>query len=364
MTPTTPGASRRRFLLASAAWGLATPAALAAAAPAHAAPTRTAGRAPTGAPPGTPPPGARARVVRENRVDERITDLTLASPALGEHAAVRLLTPRGWHPRPAHGRCWPTLYLLPEGGGDHLSWTDHHRIQDLASLHDTLVVMPAMPLYGFYTDWWNHGAGGPPRVESFHLREVIPLMERDYGAGPRRAAAGESQGGFGALSYTARHPGLFRAAASYSGFVHPLLHPHAVRAGMTYLGMDWLALWGHPDRQRHLWAAHDPACLTHRYAGVPVYLSCGDGRLGPLDPPDTEPDDHIPGLEDPDNPFPDDVLSPTEAIMREENEALAPLLRAAGARLTTHFHAGTHDPPYWARELRASLPMLLDALHG
>nr|WP_246112118.1 alpha/beta hydrolase-fold protein [Streptomyces hawaiiensis] len=69
-------------------------------------------------------------------------------------------------------------------------------------------------------------------------------MERGHGAGSRRAAAGESQGGFRAPSYAARHPGLFNAVACYSGFVHPLHHPHAVRAGMTYLGLDWPALWG------------------------------------------------------------------------------------------------------------------------
>ncbi|MFJ7419668.1 alpha/beta hydrolase-fold protein [Streptomyces uncialis] len=110
------------------------------------------------------------------------------------------LTPDGWHARrPA--RRWPTLYLLPGGDGDHLPWTQDYGIQQLPALRHTLVVMPEMPLFGFCSDWWNHGAGGPPAVESFHLREVLPLMEREYGAGPRRAVAGQSQGGFGALSY-------------------------------------------------------------------------------------------------------------------------------------------------------------------
>ncbi|MFI1827040.1 alpha/beta hydrolase [Streptomyces sp. NPDC020412] len=308
------------------------------------------------------PAAPRAEVLREEHSGRRIVDLTVSSTALGRSAKVRLLTPHGWHARrPVHR--WPTLYLLPGGDGDHLPWTESYGIERLAELRHVLVVMPEMPLFGFYTDWWQHGAGGPPAVESFHLSEVLPLVEKYYGAGPRRAVAGQSQGGFGALSYTARHRGLFRAAASYSGYVHPHQHPRAVRAAMQYLGLDWLALWGHPERQRHIWQAHDPAYLTRRLAGVPVHLSCGDGRLGPLDPPDTLPDEHIPGLEDPEDPFPADVLSPTEAIMRAENEKLAPLLRAAGARVATHFHSGTHDPPYWSREFRVSLPMLLAALH-
>ncbi|MEU3049960.1 alpha/beta hydrolase-fold protein [Streptomyces sp. NPDC006984] len=305
--------------------------------------------------------GGGAEVVEETFPGRRIVDLVVNSVALARPAGVRLLTPENWHTQRPVQR-WPVLLLLPGGDGDHLAWTRDYGIQDLPALRHTLVVMPEMPLFGFCTDWWNHGEGGPPAVETFHLHEVLPLVERFYEAGTRRVVAGQSQGGFGAVSYTARHRGMFRAAASYSGFVHPLQHPRAVRAAMDYLGLEWTALWGDPVRQRAIWQAHDPTYLAHRLTRIPVWLSCGDGRLGPLDPPDTPPDEHIPGLEDPDAPFPADVLSPTEAIMREENEALAPVLRAAGALVTTRFHAGTHDPAYWSRELRASLPTLLQAL--
>ncbi|WP_237321104.1 alpha/beta hydrolase family protein [Streptomyces sp. JJ36] len=212
--------------------------------------TAAAGPAAAGPAPGAPPGGGpgRPRVVAERHTGDRITDLTLYSPAPGGPAGVRLLTPDGWRDRARGGR-WPALYLLPGGEGDHLPWTRDYAIQELPALRDSLVVMPEMPLYGFSSDWWNHGAGGPPRVATFPLDEVVPLVEGHYGAGPRRVVAGQSQGGFGALSYAARRPGMFRAAAGYSGFVHPLQHPHAVRAGMTHLGLDWLALWGHPERQ-------------------------------------------------------------------------------------------------------------------
>ncbi|TDC72184.1 alpha/beta hydrolase [Streptomyces hainanensis] len=315
---------------------------------------------------GVAPPAVargRPRTVREVPVGERLVDLSFDSPSLGGPARVRLLTPVGWERR-RPGHRWPTLYLLPGGDGDHLTWTVDFGLKTVPELRDVLVVMPDMPLFGFFTDWWNHGAGGPPRVESYHLREVVPLVESRYGAGDRRVAGGLSQGGFGALSYAARHPGLFRAAASYSGFVHPHQHPHAVRAGMTYLGLDWLALWGDPERQGEVWRAHDPAHHARLLADLPLYLACGDGRLGELDPPDTAPDEEIPGLEDPADPFPDDVYSPTETVLLAENHTLADLLRAEGAEPATHFYAGTHAPAYWDRELHASLPMLLDALHG
>jgi len=302
-----------------------------------------------------------ARVVHEERTGPRIVDLTVESPALAGRGTVRLLTPDGWEQRGPSDR-WPVLYLLAGGDGDFATWTRDYAVQKLPQLRDVLVVMPQMPLFGFYSDWWNGGKGGPPGVETFHLDEVRPLLERHYGAGTRRAAAGESQGGYGALLYAARHPGLFGAVASFSGFVHPLQHPHAVRAGMTYLGLDWRAVWGDPVAQRRNWQAHDPYYLAERLRHTPVHLAAGDGTAGVLDPPDVEPDPEIPGLEDPADPFPKDVISPTETIMQRESLAVAGRLKAVGAPVSTHFYAGTHSPPYWERELHRSLPMLLDAL--
>ncbi|MFJ9112346.1 alpha/beta hydrolase [Streptomyces sp. NPDC102283] len=310
-----------------------------------------------------PPDGGSTgiRVTEERWIGHRLLELTVRSTALGGPAKVRLLTPDGWEER-GGGERWPVLYLLAGGHGDPEAWTEDYAVERLPQLRDVLVVMPSMPVFGFYSDWWNHGAGGAPRVETFHLDEVRPLLERFYGAGDRRVAAGESQGGFGALAYAARHPGLFRAVAALSGYVHPLQHPRAVRAGLDYLGLDRLALWGDPVAQRRIWQDQDPYYRPERLRGVEVHLSSGDGRAGVLDPPGTEPDPHVPGLEDPEDPFPKDVLSPTEAIMEAENRAMASRLRAHGVAVTTHFYRGTHSPPYWERELRGALPALLRTL--
>ncbi|MFY1670334.1 alpha/beta hydrolase-fold protein [Plantactinospora sp. WMMB334] len=80
--------------------------------------------------------------------------------------------------------------------------------------------------------WWNGGRYGPPAWGTFHLDEVRPILERGYGAGPRRAVAGASMGGYGALGYATPRPGIFRAVASYSGSVH-LLHPDSVTGWRT-----------------------------------------------------------------------------------------------------------------------------------
>ncbi|WP_253194764.1 alpha/beta hydrolase-fold protein [Streptomyces sp. MP131-18] len=336
--------SRRRFMTAAAAFGGA------AAAVGLAGGARAAGR-------------GGARVARERRTGDRLVELTIDSPALGGQETVVLLTPRGWERRAA-GRTWPVLWLLPGGDGDERIWTEQHLVQDIGELRDTLVVMPGMPLFGFYTDWWNGGAGGPPAVETFHLREVLPLLERDYGAGRARAVGGDSQGGFGALSYTARHPGLFRAAASYSGAVHPLAHPEVWLSGARYVGVDGTAIFGDPVAQRHVWEAHDPWYLADALRHTPVYLAAGDGTAGELDGPDPEPDPFIPGTEEWVERLPDDVISLTEAICGIETRALADRLIMRGTPVTAHFYPGTHGGTYGRRELRSSMPLLLRALDG
>jgi len=118
----------------------------------------------------------------------------------------------------------PDIHRLADNGccDTYDSWTRETDVEELARLRQVLVVMPEGGPVGWYSDWWNHGAGGPPAWETFHLRELRQVLEAGHGAGDRRVIAGLSMGGFGALSYAARQPGLFHAVASYSGAVHPL----------------------------------------------------------------------------------------------------------------------------------------------
>jgi len=290
--------------------------------------------------------GGGASVVAEQRVGTHLVDLTVRSPALGRTAQVRLLTPDGWEKRRPGDR-WPVFYLLHGCCDSYDSWTRETDVEELGALRNTLVVMPDGGPAGWYSNWWNHGAGGPPAWETFHLRELRRLLERYYGAGHRRVIAGLSMGGFGALSYAARNPEMFRAVASYSGVVHPLIQgfPEGLMEMLTEFGEDPLALWGDPVAQRRIWEAHDPYYLAKRLRSTPVFLSCGDGTAGPFDPPGTT----------------DDL----EALLNTMNHALAPRLERAGVPLTTDFYGpGTHTWPYWERELHRSLPMLLGALRG
>ncbi|MFE6357875.1 alpha/beta hydrolase [Streptomyces rochei] len=289
-----------------------------------------------------------AEVVAVTQVADRQVDLSVRSTALGGRTVkVRLLTPDGWEPADRRRQHWPTLWLLHGCCGDYTSWTARTDVAETAALRDVLVVMPEAGWNGWYSDWWNHGEGGDPAWETFHTEELRHLLERDWGAGRDRVVAGLSMGGQGALLYAARHPGMFKATASYSGSAHPLLNDESVNRILGFFAgqdNDPLRVWGDPVAQRRIWKAHDPFHLAKRLRSIPVYLSCGDGTTGPLDAPGS--------------------TSALEADFERQNLALVEQLRRVGARhLTTNFYgAGTHGWAYWERELHASLPMLLGAL--
>ncbi|TDC40077.1 esterase family protein [Micromonospora sp. 15K316] len=284
-----------------------------------------------------------AYVARETTVGPRLVDLTIQSPALGATANVRLLTPDGWEQR-RRGDRWPVLYLLHGCCDSYLSWTRSTDVASIPELRDVLVVMPEAGAAGWYSDWWNGGEGGTPAWETFHLREVRQIIERGYGAGPERAVAGLSMGGFGALSYAARHPGMFRAAASFSGVLHPLRDASFWLPFFGRTGLDPYDLWGDPVAQRRLWAAHDPYHLAKRLRHAALFVASGDGTAGgPFDQPG--------------------ATDSLEALIHQENVDVVERLREVGVSVETDFYGpGTHSWPYWQRELHRALPMLLDAL--
>jgi diacylglycerol O-acyltransferase/trehalose O-mycolyltransferase len=274
-----------------------------------------------------------AQVVDVEPVHERVVDLSIASPAVGDQH-VRLILPATWEQHPAAR--WPVLYLLHGRWDDYGSWTRETDVVELTADHDLLVVMPDGGQQGFYSDWWNGGTGGPPRWETFHLVELPQLLERDWRAGERRAVAGLSMGGFGAISYAARQPGVFRAAASFSG-VLDILRP----------GVEAPAeLWGDREAQAEIWTAHDPVSLAAALRGTPLFVAYGDGEPGPLDAPGAAVDE-------------------LEAWLAGMNETFIERLAELGIAATVDaYGAGTHTWPYWERSLHRVMPLLLDALAG
>lgn len=292
-------------------------------------------------------PGA-ATLVSERAVTPRLLDLTVHSTALNADVGVRLLLPKDWDSAP--NRTWPTLYLLHGccGQNGYTAWTGATDIAAFTANTDVLIVMPEGGLTGFYSNWWNGGNGGAPAWETFHLTELRALLESHYRSGNARAIAGLSMGGFGALSYAARHPGMFKAAASYSGLVDTTYQgvrsTNVIQNFVGQYGFDRNALWGDPTAQAGVWAAHNPYALASNLRGAKVFLSAGNGQPGPFDAATSGTDT-------------------LEQLIGEQSAATATQLQAKGVSVTTDFYGpGHHAWPYWQQELHRSFPMLMHAI--
>ena len=303
----------------------------------------TAGPAASTAPPASAAPaaaasapaGARAiTVVRRRRLGPRLEEWTLRTPALSGPTRVRVLLPAGY--RSDATRRWPVLYLLHGANSDDTSWTRFGDAERITARAPMIVVMPDGGADGWYTDWYAGDRTVPPRWETYHVGELVPWLDATYrtvAAKRGRAIAGLSMGGYGALSYAARHPGTFAAAASFSGALE--------------IGSE--DAWGVRSANEARWRAHLPISLASRLRSLAlVEIRTGDGRPGPLDRPATQPGCPACSL---------------ERFLHPANVRLHRRLQALGIRhVWDDYGPGTHDWPYWRRDLRETLPDLVAAL--
>ncbi|OXM73122.1 MULTISPECIES: alpha/beta hydrolase [Amycolatopsis] len=287
-----------------------------------------------------------AKVVTETWIDDRTVDLEIDSPALGRTGMVRLIVPVKWRAEPA--RTWPTLWLLHGccEPADYQSWDRFTDVKAFTADKDAIVVMPSDGEAGMYTKWWNFGLKSTPDWDRFHTEEVRQIVERGYRGGTRRAVAGVSIGGYGALAYAFLHKGMFGAAASYSGIPNTLFPgtPEVIQGILIRAGhYNFFDLWGDEKASWPIWWSRNPYDHIDDLRGTALYISCGDGRTGPLDPP---------GQWDP--------LEPAALLT---SRSFTDKLKLMGVPATVDYYgAGTHSWPYWERALHNSWPVLAPAL--
>jgi len=256
-------------------------------------------------------------------------------------STVRVILPAGYGDSRVR---YPVLYLLHGAGDTYASWTEKTDVQEFSRQLPLIIVMPDGGHdrnAGFYSDWVD----GSRQWETFHTRVLPRWVERHFRTlrgGRHRAVAGLSMGGFGAMSYAARHPGLFRAAASFSGAVDTLYGdapaPILFAAGVVQLGV-----WGDPVADARTWRAHDPVDLARRLRGTALFVATGDGTPG-----------------GPAGDVDDDLAYLAEQVIAGMNHAFAEGLDAAGVSFARDFyHGGYHGWPYWQRELHWSLPQIM-----
>ncbi len=302
------------------------------------------------------PAAARGlKVVSSRSIGARERSIQFVSGALGGRSVnVRVLLPSDYAANP--GRRYPVLYLLHGTGGVGADWLTQGYAEELTRGVPVIFVMPdasLAPVDGWYTNWYNRGRGGAPAWESFHISELIPWVDRHLrtvASRRGRAIAGASMGGFGALSYAARHPDLFTSVGAFSPVAEIATDRYAIEAqtgeiesaGESSAAGSATAVFGPRGGTHELgWQAHDPAALAPNLRDTDIHLWVGNGRRGPLDV--------APPVRDTDEPR-----------LRRLTLLFAAHLRALDIRHTlSAYGSGTHSWAYFRRDLTQYLPGLL-----
>ena len=300
---------------------------------------------------------AGIHVVGSRWVDTRLLDVTVSTTALAAPVHVNVLVPDSYTTHRASR--YPSLYLLhgcaagrPSTGLEYQDWTAGLDAERITATTDAIVVMPEAGGGGFYTDWVNGGNGGPPMWETFHVGQLVPWIDANFRTIPdrgERAIAGLSMGGFGALSYAARHPDVFGTTASFSGAAD-LTDPvdQAEPASSVVVAACAAADGGGPDStfgshqtDELNWRAHDPARIAGNLSDTAIYLYTGNGQPGPLDPPGRGTD-------------------AIEVLAGQATVLFHTRLEALGIpSFFDDYGAGTHTGPYSERDLRDVLPRIV-----
>ena len=263
----------------------------------------------------------------------QFNDVPAEAPASPKSLPVNVLLPDGF----ARTKRYPVLYLLHGHGDSYWSWfaPKNGDLLNTARGFPGIVVMPEAG-QGWYTDWWNGGTRGSPGWESYHLRELIPLVERRLPIRRGRrwhAIAGLSMGGEATMYYAAQRPDYFGSAAAFSPPVS--IQRPEWPAGFNTQGQDYATVFGSVDG--FYATGHNPLRLVANLRWTRLFVGVGDGT--PQTPDDV------------DNVF----GQVAERELRAHADEFVPAARAAGASVTYEPLGGVHDWPYWRRYLRDAI---------
>jgi S-formylglutathione hydrolase FrmB len=289
------------------------------------------------------------QVLSSQQLDSRLVQLQLSTPALKSPTGVRILLPADYDQQTDR---YPVLYLLHGAQGNDTDWTTHADAEAITAGAPLIVVMPDGGKGGWYTDWVNRRAYGPPEWETYHVNELIPWVDDHYrtiATRDGRAIAGLSMGGFGAMSYASRHPDLFTWAGSFSGAVditHDLPVVGAIAATAFLDGGLPGDQFGNRLIMSANWQAHDPWTQAPNLRGMTVEIDTGNGAPGPYDTGAT-------------------LGDPLEEQVHEMSLSLHQRLLSLGIpHIWDDYGPGTHTWPYWQRDLRQAMPSIMSTLRA
>jgi S-formylglutathione hydrolase FrmB len=281
------------------------------------------------------------------------------SPTRGTHFNV--LLPRSYD---SSARRYPVLYLFAGLAGNQNSWlaqTDLvHFTDSFVGDQAVIVVNIADSDFGTDADWRN----GRWLWESLIVERLIPYIDshfRTLADRSHRAIAGDSGGGWTTMHIAARHPDLFAAAGSFSGFLDLALTAPSPVGESAILPVFELTdgcgggnppfdagVFGDPLTSDVWWHDASPIDLAGNLHGLSLYVASGNGvpctagdvasQLGP---------------------------PPVEPLIDRMSQEFSAALTNAGVKHTTDFYGcGLHTWPYFERDLKKFWPIMLAAFGG
>ncbi len=251
---------------------------------------------------------------------------SLFSPSLGTTRHYGLLLPDTLRP----GETYPVLYLLHGHDGSHRDWYDRTDVGRYVDGTPLIVVFPDGD-NSWYVDSYRNSE---KRYEQYLMADLFNEIERRFSVDPaRRAIAGLSMGGYGALLYALKYPGRFAFAGSFSGaFIFPRFIEDTIRQPVgQHIAASLLRAFGPARSDTRL--SNDVYTLFNSASSdsLPfVYMATGiqDGFRY-----------FLPG-----------------------HRFFADSLKAAGVQYEYHETPGRHSWTYWDRELKRMMPQLRDIL--
>ncbi|MCT9623966.1 hypothetical protein HWD94_02365 [Pseudarthrobacter equi] len=285
-----------------------------------------------------------ATVMGQQWLTERTLELTVDSPSFTAPVKVEVMLPHGYVADTS--RSWPVTYFLNGTNHDQSLLRTGYNGEALTTSYASIVVSPSGDA-GYWSDWYNNAAGGPPMYETFVTEQLIPLIDANFRTlkdRAHRAILGDSMGGYGTLMLAARNPDLFVAASSLSGAVDTNWLPGAVANTISPALETAIpdSIYGPRATNEVNWRGHNPVDLAANLRTVDIQLYTGNGILGEKE------------LSDPYAP----TGCATEAgVIQPETQSLHNTLVAQGIpHKYVPYNWGCHSSAMFQQQITDSLP--------
>lgn len=145
--------------------------------------------------------------------ESRLQDQTFQSESLARPMKYRILLPGDYF---HSDRSYPVLYLLHGWHGDYQNWSTLTNLTQNAKDVPLIIVMPDAG-----DSWYvNSASTAQDKFETYIARDLINQVDqhwRTLRSSHRRAIAGLSMGGYGAVKFAQKFPEMFTFAGSISG---------------------------------------------------------------------------------------------------------------------------------------------------